>query len=156
MKCENKKVFDKLLFDVQKYGKYGIFSKRFGEIYQKFEFFEKLYNTNKNKLIAIEFLLKNNLDKRITVDKNDDILFDENNNFIVDSSKGTIISLKNYYFKKKDELEECKKMLDFITKEFKKIKEISPDDREKYEMLNSYLNRQELEKLLFIDIFKEK
>lgn len=141
---KQQKILKKLLLEINKRGnKYAVFSNLFGKTYEQAElikvYFEKI--ENQFKVAKIWFSRRRNA--MVTINNNR-ILFDKNENFIIDHQKGLVISLQDYYIMIKTEYENLKETLDYVEKEFDKIKTIYPDDFEKYEIIEQYEKNQAL------------
>lgn len=132
------------------------YSKTFEKILKEYEFIKELYEKKERNLIILKNLYFKNPNINVTISSDDEILIDENGNIIVDSTKGNVISLGSYYFKKKEELEEIKKLLEYTTKKFNEISEICYRDYEKYKKIEGIKNQKELDELILFNKPKDK
>lgn len=133
------------------------FSKIFLKALKEYEQVKYLYEKRERELILIERLYTNNLSAKVTINSNDEILYDKNKNFILDKTRGNEISLQDYYFRKKRELEEMAITLNYVTNEFEKLKKICYSDNEKYKEIENIKSEMEMYRVIYsIDKLREK
>ncbi len=135
----------KLLIEINKRGsKYAVFSNLFSKVYERAELIKIYFESIENQFKIVNIWFANHPNAMVTINTNNEVLLDENKNFIIDHQKGIVISLKDYYLRVKNEYEKVKEALDCIEKEFEKVKNICPDDCEKYNLIKQYEENQML------------
>lgn len=142
---KQQKLLKRLLLEIERHGsKYAIFSNLFGRLYEQVELIKVHFENIENQFKIVTIWFSRHPNAMVTIDDNNKVLFDEDEDFIIDFQKGLIISLEDYYLKIKNEYERTKEAVAYLEDEFDKIKAICPDDFKKYEIIEQYEKMQQV------------